>query len=293
MSRNEKIPDDQRSGGTASRAFRNWLGRVRQKVWGKALAIFGGIAAVAVFIAPLLSGYYPPLKDFVMWLTADEATDTNSDDPVPESSPDVESSGRMPAEVSPTSPSVLEPGACLADPADLDSVVACNVEHRAEVVSTAGDECNMATVVQYAGGDPETDLLSDVVRPTTVSESCVVQLEGNLAAASLEGALTTGRGDGLRECLDGHSRRFVPCSESHTGEVVARVDAESADSLDCDSAAAHYLGQGLSERYSDLEVEEVASDSARRCVVSLRSDTSWLETPLRNLGNAEIQTSPM
>ncbi|MFF0973568.1 UNVERIFIED_CONTAM: hypothetical protein RF649_14195 [Kocuria sp. CPCC 205295] len=182
-------------------------------------------------------------------------------------------------------------GDCLSDAKNPTSRVACDVEHQAEVISMANGECDQATVVEYTGGSPDMDLLSDVVQVSLVDGHCVVALEGIRAAASIEDSLGTDLGDGLRECFDRRADSFVPCVQAHTGEVVKRVSASSVERLDCDAAAEEYMGQDLSQRFSDLEAEEVSDDGARRCVVSLRSDRSLLESPLRNLGNAEIQTS--
>lgn len=243
--------------------------------------------------AQLSSGFYPPAKDFVSWLIADEETYTKTDVSDPEGPLGAEPSGETSEDVSKSSNSGLEIGACLADPFASDSVVACDVEHRGEVISMTNGECSRAAAVVYAGGDPDTDLLSDVVQVSVVDGQCVVALEGVTAAASIEDSLGTDQGDGLRECFDRQSDRFVPCAEDHTGEVVQRMPAGSSERLNCDAAAGRYMGQGLSQRFSDLEVEEISTDAARRCVVGLRSDSSWLQSSLRNLGNAEIQTSPM
>lgn len=191
----------------------------------------------------------------------------------------------------PESPSASKAGDCLSDPANLASIVACDTEHRAEIVSTAGDGCTREAAVAYAGGDPSTDLFSDVVQMTSTDGYCVLELDGATATASVADSLSTDQGHGLRECLDARSSSFVPCAEDHTGEVVDRVEADSREPLGCEAAAEDYLGQSLSERYDELEVDEVSSDVARRCMVGLRSDSSWLLTPLRGLGNGEIEAS--
>lgn len=131
----------------------------------------------------------------------------------------------------------MQPGACLPDPAELDSAVACDTVHSAEVIATAG-ECSDAAAAEYMGGSSGTDVLS----------------------------------------------RIVPT------EVVARLPAESSESLDCDAAASDYMARDISERFSEVTVEEISSDAARRCVVSVRSDGAWLRTPLRELGHGAIGT---
>lgn len=183
----------------------------------------------------------------------------------------------------------LQPGACLSDPAELDSAVACDTVHSAEVIATAG-ECSDAAAAEYMGGSSGTDVLSRIVQTEVVDGACVLSLEGRSAAAPIQSSLGTDPGHGLRECLDAQIERFVPCAENHTGEVVARIPAESSESLDCDAAASDYMARDISELFSELTVEEVSSDAARRCVVSVRSDGAWLRTPLRELGNGAIET---
>lgn len=271
-----------------------------RKFWGSATrqtARANGVIALLTLLVTALGVYFA-------WLALKSSADdgeapsgeslSGPAEPAPDSEPVAADNGGQADEVAKAEEtSVGSPGACLADPADLDSVVACDTRHQAEVISMANGECDLSAAVQYAGGDPELDLLSDVVRVFPVDGKCVVALEGATAVASIEDSLGSDRGDGLRECYNGRSKGFVPCAGEHTGEVVQRVTAGSHGQMDCDAAAERYMGQGLSQRYSDLETDEVPTDEMRRCVVSLRSDSSWLETPLRNLGNAEIQTSPM
>lgn len=149
----------------------------------------------------------------------------------------------------------------------------------------------MDEAIKYLGGSLGVDVLTRSVEVTDMDGHCVLSDTSQEPSISFSDALELDSGISLRECLDGRSSQFVACSEEHTGEVVARVEADSAESLDCESRARAYMGQDLSKRYEELTVDEVTTDSARRCVVSLRADNRWMETSLRGLGSGAIETS--
>lgn len=239
--------------------------------------------------ATVLGAIFGGLSCFFPRSAEDPVTESMTSTPAtaPVASAATRSEPPAPVQADDESPSL---GTCLMDPADPGSAVACDTAHAAEVIADGGD-CSEATAVEYAGGAVGTDLFSGVVQTRAVDDSCILSLDGSPAEASIRDAFPSGRADGLRECWNGRARSLVPCSEDHTGEIVARVPAASTDSLDCEVAAGEYLEQDIAERFAQLTVEEISSEAARRCVVSPRSDGVWLRTPLRGLGDGDVETA--
>lgn len=183
-------------------------------------------------------------------------------------------------------------GTCLSSADDLESNVACDTGHLAEIIGSA-DECSMEHAIRYMGGDPGVEVLHRDVQISVLEDACVLQHAGQQAEVSFHGALELDSGTSLRECYDRRGQQFVSCSKQHNGEVVARLDSGTEEELDCDAKATEYMGQAPQKRYDELTVDEVRTDAARRCVVALRSENRWLETSLRSLGSAAIAQRAM
>ncbi|NKE10768.1 MULTISPECIES: hypothetical protein [Kocuria] len=184
------------------------------------------------------------------------------------------------------------PGACLNSVEDISSVVACDTAHFGEIIG-AGDACSIEAATRYMGGNPDVDVLDRGVSVSMVDDVCVLSVEGQQVAVSFAGALDLNDGVALRECLNGRTAEFVPCSNDHTGEVVARVSSDSTGSLDCSQQATTYMDRSPASVFKELTVEQINTDSARRCMVSVRADNRWLETSLRALGNRSPETRPI
>lgn len=185
----------------------------------------------------------------------------------------------------------VDVGTCLSSADDLSSVVACDTAHAAEIIGTAGD-CTLETATGYMGGTSEVDVLHRGVTVDVIDEFCVLSSQDQTVAVSFSNALQLDDGVALRECLNGRTGEFVACSDDHTGEVVARVDIDSTEPLDCPARATAYMGRSSSSLYAQLTVEEDQTESVRRCVVSVRADNRWLDVSLRELGSSRPDTRP-
>lgn len=268
----------------------------RGRLWGKVVLVGAPVVAVLLFIAAMFEGFYEPIKDLLG--TRGEVAQVDPSAQGSPASPRAENASEAAPQSVDEVPSAVPAGAapaigdCLTDPADLSSIVACDAEHSAEVIAGSGD-CSEATAVRYAGGAEGKDFFNTAVEARTVGDACVLSLKGTQAQVSFRDVLASDAGEMMRECWNGDTMTLVPCSKKHTGEIVARVPANFTNTLDCKAEASEYMGQNISERLFELEFGEVPPDTERRCVVSARSDTAWLSTPLRAIGNGEIETQPM
>ncbi|MEX3632134.1 hypothetical protein [Rothia sp. LK2492] len=135
--------------------------------------------------------------------------------------------------------------------------------------------------------------MSTSLKVTESNDSCILQVENEQVSASFKDALFLSSGVTLRECFDQQSNQFVSCGENHTGEVVARVPADSAEPLDCEAKADQHMGQKFASRHDELTFDKIPTPAAQRCVVSVRADNRWLDTSLRGLGTKALETRPM
>lgn len=184
---------------------------------------------------------------------------------------------------------LLSIGTCLGAEGQ---VVSCDTLHEAEIIGPS-DNCNLDAVIHYLGGDPDLDVVSTSLKVTESDDSCILQVENKQVSASFKDALFLSSGVTLRECFDKRSNQFVSCGENHTGEVVARVPADSAEPLDCEAKADQYMGQKFASRHDELTFDKIPTSTAQRCVVSVRTDNRWLDTSLRGLGTKALETRPM
>lgn len=184
---------------------------------------------------------------------------------------------------------LLNVGTCLGAEGQ---VVSCDTLHEAEVIGPS-DNCTLDAAIHYLGGDPDLDVVSTSLKVTESNDSCILQVENEQVSASFKDALFLSSGVTLRECFDKRSNQFVSCGENHTGEVVARVPADSAEPLDCEAKADQYMGQKFASRHDELTFDKVPTSAAQRCVVSMRADNRWLDTSLRGLGTKALEIRPM
>lgn len=184
------------------------------------------------------------------------------------------------------------PGTCLESAGDPESDVACDIPHAAEIIGT-GDDCSMEAATRYLGGNPDVDVLHRAVEVNDVDGTCVLSAGDQQVAVSFADALELNDAVALRECLNDRTSEFVPCSQDHTGEVVARVAADATQPLDCAQQATTYMDRSPSTLFDEFTVDEVTTDSARRCVVSVRADNRWLDTSLRAVGSSKPETRPI
>lgn len=187
---------------------------------------------------------------------------------------------------------LLEPGTCIEHAKDILSQIACDRSHEAEVIGPS-DNCTLDAAIHYLGGDPYLDVVSTSLKVTESEDSCILQVENEQISASFKDALFLSSGVTLRECFDKRSNQFVSCGENHTGEVVARVPADSVEPLDCEAKADQYMGQKFASRHDELTFDKILTSAAQRCVVSMRADNRWLDTSLRDLGTKALKTRPM
>lgn len=163
---------------------------------------------------------------------------------------------------------------------------ACTTQHAAEVIPD-DHGCTVEDFTRYAGGDPRMDVVRADLSLQNVAEHCVVRVPDLLLQESLADLLAEDRGTVLRECHSGTSGDFVPCSETHTGEVVSREGPAQPAEPDCEARAEAYMNTTAQRVFKQLEVTAMTGPP-HRCVVQVRGNNT-LETSLRNLGSRAVK----
>lgn len=182
-------------------------------------------------------------------------------------------------------------GACVKDSTALLSPVDCSTPHQAEIIGTSDAQCTEDSLTEYAGGKVGIDIIGPGFGVQEAEGHCLLVSETVRLETPLQGILGRPEGHAIRECFDSQTATTVLCSTPHTGEVVGRTPVDAVSPTSCEEKASTYLGRPISTRFEDLTLDEGSDSAYRRCIVSVRAQNAYLETPLRALGNGQIETS--
>lgn len=168
--------------------------------------------------------------------------------------------------------------------------VSCDATHQSEIYAVSGP-CDAKSLVQYMGGQYETDVLLSLVSPTTLNLDrayCVVSTSGTQAASStVRDALDSSRGDAWRRCLDNRFSRETACSDPHTDEFVFSGVLQPTEHLDCAARSTRYLGSALTAFGGQLTVRNAVQGNVQQCLVEVLGD-NLLTRSVRRIGTATL-----
>lgn len=184
-------------------------------------------------------------------------------------------------------------GTCLSD---LRVTVPCDTAHTYEVFASGSTPCSQPLLVAYLGGVFALDVLGNQIRSERLTvqggTSCALRSAGGVPVnATARNALTTGRGDVFRGCVDKRREVYVPCSQAHTSEVVYSVTPQSNADVGCLSKAARYMGTDPLRLSDDLRVSLVEGKGRRpECHVDVLGH-NVLTSSLRSIGTQALPIS--
>ncbi len=171
-------------------------------------------------------------------------------------------------------------GTCLG----VSGPVACDLEHRREVISTTPATCGPSELASYLGGTAGGDPLRSSISVSASDGRCVVTFPASVQQ-SMRGALQRAEGAFLRLCYDNRSGTplEVGCHDPHTHEVVRVDDPGAGSAPGCDAAAATFIDATHDSWGMDLMAAPTTIDGRRACLVRPRGDRVLTST-LRRVG---------